>query len=343
MQAPLPANEEARLAKLHEYQILDTPPEPAYDDLTYLASRICRTPIALLSLVDRERQWCKSRLGLEWDELPREVSFCAHAILHGGLTVVPDTQQDPRFADNPLTQGPSPLRFYAAASLLAPGGEALGTLCVMDHQPRGLEAEEQAALAALARQAMVLLELRREARQRQRYQELLEEANARLRLQADHDELTGLFNRRVLLSRFKEEFYRALRYEQPLSLLLLDVDEFRAYNEAFGQAAGDEVLQRIAHFIRQTLRAGDIPARYGGEEFAVVLPNTPLQGALALAERLRAGVAQIPWPKRPITLSIGVAAQTAAAEDPHTLIAAADEALYEAKRAGRNRVVQALR
>lgn len=341
MRASLPANEEARLARLYEYQILDTLPEQSYDDITYLASRICSTPISLITLVDRDRQWFKSRVGLGLAETPREVSFCAHAILQNGLMIVPDTQQDPRFADNPLVTGDPHLRFYAGAPLLTSSGEALGTLCVMDHQPRRMDGEEQEALAALARQVMAQLELRREIKERQRYQALLEEADARLKLQADHDQLTGLCNRRVLMTRFKEEFHRALRYDQPLSLLMLDVDQFKAYNDAFGHPAGDAVLREIAHLIKRMLRAGDIPARYGGEEFAVVLPNTSAEGAMALAERLREAVAHVSWPLRPITVSVGIASQTAAAEDPLTLIGAADQALYEAKRAGRNRVAQA--
>lgn len=341
MKAPLPPNEEARLAKLYEYQILDTLPEQGYDDLTYLASRICGAPISLVTLVDRDRQWFKSRVGLELAETPRDFSFCAHAILQSGVMVVPDARQDPRFADNPLVTGDPHIRFYAGAPLVSPSGEALGTLCVIDRKPRQMEEEEQKALAALARQVTAQLELRREIQERRRYQEILEQANARLKLLADHDELTGLYNRRVLIARLKEEFHRALRYEQPLSLLMFDVDWFKAYNDAFGHPAGDEVLRQIAHLVRRMLRAGDVPARYGGEEFAVVLPNTLAQGALALAERLREAVANTPWPLRPITISVGVASQTAAAEDPLTLIAAADQALYEAKRAGRNRVVQA--
>lgn len=343
MQAPFPTNEEARLAKLYEYRILDTLPESAYDDLALLAAHIGRTPIALISFIDRQRQWFKSAQGLEIHEIPREASFCAHAILQHGVTVVSDAWQDERFADNPLVVGEPKIRFYAGAPLITPNGEALGTVCVMDRQPRQMGEEEQKALAALARQVMAQLELRREIRERQRYQELLEEANARLKVLADHDELTGLYNRRVLMARLKEEFHRALRYDQPLSLLMIDVDGFKEYNDTYGHSAGDEVLQQVAYRIKMMLRAGDLPARYGGEEFAVVLPNTTLTGAVALAERLRQAIERAPWPLRPLTISVGVAAQTAAAEEPHTLIATADEALYEAKRAGRNRVVPALR
>ncbi|PZA06541.1 MULTISPECIES: sensor domain-containing diguanylate cyclase [unclassified Meiothermus] len=341
MRAPLPANEEARLAKLREYRILDTLPEQAYDDITYLASRICNTPISLITLVDRDRQWFKSRVGLELSETPRDFSFCAHAILQSGVMIVPDALQDPRFADNPLVTGEPHIRFYAGAPLLTSSGEALGTVCVIDSRPRQIGDEEQKALAALARQVTAQLELRREIRDRQRYQELLEEANARLKHLAERDELTGLYNRRVLMARFREEFHRALRYGQPLSLLMIDVDGFKEYNDTYGHPAGDEVLKQVARRIQSRLRAGDLLARYGGEEFALLLPNTPSQGAMALAERLRQEVEQASWPSRPVTISVGVATQSAAAEEPHTLLAAADEALYQAKRLGKNRVVQA--
>ena len=166
MKPPLrPANEQQRLAALHRYHVLDTPPEQALDDLTSLATQICDTPISLIALVDQDRQWFKSRAGLFATETPRDVSFCGHTILQGGLLIVADATKDPRFADNPLVTGDPHVRFYAGAPLLAPGGEAVGTICVIDHVPRTLTEAQQAALLALSRQAIAHMELRRQARE----------------------------------------------------------------------------------------------------------------------------------------------------------------------------------
>jgi PAS domain S-box-containing protein len=160
--APLAIDEPARLRALSSTGLLDTPSESAFDDLTRLAAAVCAAPIALISLVDEHRQWFKSRVGLDASETPRDVAFCAHAILGEGLFVVPDSHEDPRFADNPLvTSGPG-VRFYAGAPLVV-AGHALGTLCVIDHVARRLTAEQQGALAALARQVSAQIELRRKA------------------------------------------------------------------------------------------------------------------------------------------------------------------------------------
>ena len=161
--APHPENEAARLHALRELGVLDTPPEPAFDDLTAIAARVCGRPMALVSLVDADRQWFKSRRGLEVPQTPREVAFCAHAILQPDeVMVVPDAQRDERFADNPLVTGAPHLRFYAGAPLVTARGEALGTLCVLDREPGEMSAEEIDALRALARRAMAELEQRRD-------------------------------------------------------------------------------------------------------------------------------------------------------------------------------------
>jgi anti-sigma regulatory factor (Ser/Thr protein kinase) len=154
-------DERRRLESLSQYRILDTDPEQAFDDLTLLASQICGTPIALITLVDENRQWFKSRVGLDVRETSRSVSLCSHAIQQQGLFIVPDASSDARFRDNPFVRDEPRFRFYAGAPLVARDGESLGTLCVIDRQPRQLSADQKGALDALRRQAQAQLELRR--------------------------------------------------------------------------------------------------------------------------------------------------------------------------------------
>lgn len=158
---PLPPRETDRLAALERYDILNTEREQAYDDFTTLAAQICDTPIALISLVDKDRQWFKSEVGLGASQTPREQAFCAHAIVDNHTLVVNDATRDGRFHDNPLFVGNPNIRFYAGAPLVTEDGHGLGTLCVIDRVPRTLTAGQQQALEALSRQLMAHLELRR--------------------------------------------------------------------------------------------------------------------------------------------------------------------------------------
>ncbi|GAA1599592.1 GAF domain-containing sensor histidine kinase [Actinoplanes couchii] len=188
MKAPLPDNEIERLAALYSLDILDSPPEKDFDDIVALAATVCETPVAMVSLVDADRQWAKARTGagIEPVESPRDVSFCAHAILSRELLVVPDARDDARFADNPGVTAGNGIRFYAGAPLMTTDGFALGTLCVSDTVPRQLDVEQQQALRALARQVTAQLELRR-------YAVALANTTARLQeLERRKDDLAGL-------------------------------------------------------------------------------------------------------------------------------------------------------
>jgi GAF domain-containing protein len=160
--APLPADEAERLKALQEFQVLDSMPEQAFDDIVFLASHICQTPIALVSLIDSDRQWFKARVGLGPTQTSRDLAFCAHAILEPDRVMqVQDATKDERFRTNPLVTGSPDIRFYAGTPLVTPDGRAIGTLCAIDRKPRELTADQLRALKALSREVMVQLELRR--------------------------------------------------------------------------------------------------------------------------------------------------------------------------------------
>ncbi|MBK8647082.1 MAG: diguanylate cyclase [Gemmatimonadetes bacterium] len=178
-------------------------------------------------------------------------------------------------------------------------------------------------------------------RKLQTHQESLLEANARLAALASHDGLTGLKNRRAFEERLVEELARIRRSGQPVSLLLLDIDHFKAFNDSFGHPRGDEVLRSVARLLSRAIRDTDIAVRYGGEEFAIVLPNTDPEGAALMGERLRLAIEEAPWAERAITISVGAATATSHTTVVTELLEHADRALYRSKQGGRNRVTLA--
>lgn len=327
-----PENEQTRLVALHDIGILDTPAEREFDDITLLASQICGTPIALVSLIDENRQWFKSRVGLDVSETPRDQAFCAHTILNPDETmVVRDATIDERFRDNPLVTGDPKIRFYAGAPLVTQDDMPLGSLCVIDREPRDLNPQQFAALEALARQVSLRLDLRRTAKQ-------LHEANRNLKDLSLVDDLTGLYNRRgfFLHSEQQIKLYRSRESERGTWLLVGDLDGLKQINDQFGHTEGSAAIKHAGEILTRTFRDADILSRPGGDEFMILMLNTLDEVAQRVPERLLANFAgfnaesELPYQ---VEMSIGMARvpfdDTLSFID---IINKADAAMYENKR-----------
>jgi diguanylate cyclase (GGDEF)-like protein/PAS domain S-box-containing protein len=245
MKAPLPPNEAQRLETLRGYDVLDTPPESAFDDLALLAAQICHVPIALISLVDENRQWFKSTIGVSATETSRDFAFCAHAILYSDeMLEVRDAQFDPRFADNPLVTADPHIRFYAGAPLVAPDGLALGTLCVIDRVPRVLSAEQQTALRALSRTVIAQLELRRTLAACHRAEEQLQSLNASLEQKVEAR--TTELQREMEVQRESEQQYRTLADSGQVLIWTSGTDKLCDYfNKSWLEFTGHTLEQEL--------------------------------------------------------------------------------------------------
>jgi len=317
------AEESARLSALRSYCVLETGREARFDDLTCLASTICETPVSLVSLVDTNRLFFKSAHGVDLREVPYPDFFCGHAIRQRDLFVVPDANEDARFAKHPLVVDSPRVRFYAGAPLITPQDYRLGTLCVIDFVPRQLQPKQLDILRILGRQVMCQLELN---------------------LQAMRDPLTGLYNRRQLEESLHREVLRARRFGGTVGVMAIDVDHFKRVNDTLGHEVGDRALRGIAEELASCVREEDIACRAGGEEFVIILPGTGRTALRARAEAVRRTIerAQIPAGEGmlKLTVSIGLASFPAYGDTGQAVLRAADVALYKAKGAGRNRVTQ---
>jgi len=256
----IPENEKKRLEMLYSLDILDTAQEERFDRLTRIAKHMFDVPIAIVSLVDENRQWFKSCIGLPIKNVSREVTFCGHVILDKQVLIIPDTRLDERFADNPLVIEEPHVRFYAGCPLTV-NGYRLGTLCIVDQKPRHFSPKEVAILQDLA--AIVETELT--ATQ-----------------MAKHDELTGLLNRRGFLSLAKHNMDLAIRTHFPVCLIYFDLDHFKSINDDYGHAMGDDVLITFAKKLNDKLHPSDIFARLSGDEYVLLLNTTNESAAMAL-------------------------------------------------------------
>ena len=311
----IPEDEQARLIALRSIDVLDTPPEERFDQLTRMAKRLFGVPIALVSIVDENRQWFKSCVGLDVTETSRDISFCGHAILGNDVFIIPDTFEDPRFADNPLVLNDPGIRFYAGCPLTV-GGHKLGTLCIIDKKLREFGEEDVNALKDLA--SMVEREL--------------------LAIQlASLDDLTKVSNRRGFLFLAKYSLKLCTRQKIPATLAFLDMDKFKAINDEFGHSEGDFALTTFASLMKASLRDSDLFARWGGDEFVALLTDTTREQAQVTLERCSQLLAQYTQEAK---LDYAIAFSFGAVEfDPnkHTtieaLLADGDSLMYKVKQA----------
>ncbi len=317
MQTPkIPINEHSRLEALSRLNVLDTPPEERFDRVTRMAKRLFKVPIALVSLVDENRQWFKSCVGLDATETSRDISFCGHAILGDQTFYIPDTLEDDRFADNPLVTGPPFIRFYAGHPLSTPSGQKIGTLCIIDSVPLTMSEDDLMALADLA--AMVEQEI------------------AALEL-ATVDDLTNISNRRGFNRLAKHSLNISQRENTPLSLAYFDIDSFKKINDLHGHIEGDRALKLFAKQLDVSFRKPDLCARLGGDEFVALLNNTHKLDAQDILKRFASELqSNLEKEKLPydITFSCGIIAFD---DNEHhnidMLVNCADQAMYQAKAA----------
>ncbi|MDZ8135320.1 MAG: sensor domain-containing diguanylate cyclase [Nostoc sp. DedQUE04] len=332
---PLPDNEAQRLKALADYNILDTLPEQAFDDLTAIAAYICKTPIALISLVDSDRQWFKSKLGLESSEIARDGSFCSYAILQPEeILVVPNALKDDRFNNNPLVKGNPKIRFYAGVPLITPDGLPIGTLCVLDTIPHHLNYQQLDALRRLSRQAIAQIELIQEVRNRK-------QAEIEGRQLSLTDELTGLHNRRAFLLMAAQQLKIAHRMKVFCWVMFIDLDGLKQINDTLGHDMGDALIIDAGRLLKQSFRSSDIVARLGGDEFIVFI-SSYFKDADTIQARLQTNIANFNQQQnRSYKLSMSIGIERYSPESNMSLeqlIARSDKLMYAQKRLKRQSV-----
>ncbi len=328
---PRPDNEAGRMAAVKALAILDSSPEPEFEAITRIAARLFGTPMAVVTVMDADRQWFKARVGLEAAELPRSDALCAltlaQPVTHHQPLVIPDLWQDPRTVHNPLVTGASQWRFYAGAPLFDALGHGLGTVAVMDTVPRAFNMTQRHALSDLAEVALRAMHGR--------------VSTLTLTQQGHPDPLTGLSSRSQFDLALDVELRHAMRTGEPFTVLSLALDGLDAVTEGFGVGAAEEVLRQVSQRLAPQVRLGDVLARLDKDEFAVVMRHGDQSSAEVLVSRMVGAV------KEPIALasgdsvgvgvSVGIAAYDDSVVSAAALLSQAHEALRHAKQQNEQR------
>lgn len=333
----MPCDEVLRQQILDDNELLDTPADAYLDTLVRVVREVFAVKTVLVSLIDHDRQWFKSRIGLEITETPRTISFCAHAILGNQPLIVEDTYNDLRFHDNPVVINNPQIRFYAGQPLFSQEGQPLGTLCLIDPAPRQLTDKQLRLFIDMATLVEGYLKLRHVSEQTAQLRAALSREQRKTML----DPLTQLWNRAGLNHFLPRQQEQADDLGLQLGVLFCDLDYFKKVNDNHGHPAGDQVLWETARRISAAVRPQDVVTRSGGEEFVVLLQVHDEHELLQIAERIRSALNKEPVAlddlQLNLTISIG-AALRGPQEPPTATMNRADQALYQAKGNGRNRV-----
>ena len=331
--APIPPNESARVESLRRMLLSCAPTEASLDHVTHAACRIFGTPIALISVVESDRLWFKSCIGLNVRETPRDISFCGHAILEDAPLIIEDTLLDPRFADNPLVTAEPKIRFYAGRPLRNGENFPLGALCIIDHEPRTLSEEDRRLLDDLGRWAETIFASKQLSESQRTLQTELEQAKRETMM----DPLLHIWNRWAIVDILEREAKRASRHHDALSVLLVKAEHVASIADRYGQSTADSMLKEIVRAFNNVLRPYDAVGRCGGEEFLVVLPDTDTRAAATIAKRLRQRISEctvlVDSDQVSCVASTGIACveRHAATQSVDALIASAADALELAK------------
>ncbi|MGM9322349.1 putative bifunctional diguanylate cyclase/phosphodiesterase [Deinococcus aquaticus] len=321
----LMGDEDGRLRALYETGLLDSAPEAQFDRIVRLVARHFRMPTVLISLVDRDRQWFKARVGCDVSETPRDNhSICSLAIEQSGVLVIPDAAQDPRVRHFETVTGAMNVRFYAGAPLVTSDGLKLGTLCLIDHQPGCLSDSDVMALQEFAALVMDEVALRRTVRELDRL--------------ALNDPLTGLPNRTHFRQHLTHAMRRAGHSGNRVTLALLDLNGFKLVNDSLGHAAGDTLLQQVAQRLQGCVSTGDLVARMGSDEFTVVLNDVrAAQDTDVVLSRIEDALSRpfmVAGQELWMSWSAGLSIYPEDSVDPERLLSQADAAMNRAKHAG---------
>ncbi|MDD0841732.1 sensor domain-containing diguanylate cyclase [Pseudomonas sp. Gutcm_11s] len=335
--APCPIDESQRQQVLDNLELLDTPAELYLDTLVRLTRELFEVETVLISLVDRDRQWFKARVGLDVAETPRDISFCGHAVAARSPLVVEDARQDPRFSDNPVVTGPPFIRFYAGQPLFN-NDQPIGTLCMLHPEPRVLTAQERLRLRDLGTLVEGYLQLRSMSRETHK----LREAVDREQRKALIDPLTQLWNRAALLQFFSREQNSARDAGLRLGVIYAELDHFDTVKDRSSAAGADQALWECSRRLSAALRPDDLLVRLGGEEFIAVLAVHDASELGHVTERMRKTIADAPVTAAGQSLALSLSLGSALllpGENQTQVLERASRALYRAKQLGYNRAV----